>query len=271
MAARVFIDTGDEVEASEEQGVLTSYKRTITVVDCEAAGGAALAAEAVAAMETYSSNEYSAFSRHTTHLHLYLVQRDVTQVSRQANGKTTVKIRLGWIHESKLENQFIFEGSVRMAQYEPMRDIYGTQIFVEHTFADDDEDYPGLTVKQGGTVKTEEPQRILTATGILAVDFPDEVQLYWANTLNATWWVGSEPGTWKCVRCDFKPYDTSAVIPKWLFTFAFQHSYLGYEPQITFMDKRTGQPPNGLVEGVGYKQIERHAFIDFRELFYVGT
>jgi len=266
--ATVRIDIGDEVHASEENGMLVSYKQAALVYGLTGVSGYALGAAAVAALEAFSS-AYDAFAAHTQHTNLLLVRRDVGQVTREITGAAVVKINLEWIHESRLENQFIFEGSVRMAQYETMKDIYGEQITVEHTFPDDDENYPGLLVTQGGTVKMEEPQILLTATGILTVDYPDRVQTRWANALNATWWVDGEPGTWKCIRVDFRPYDSANY--KWLFTFSFQRSYLGYEPQVTFIDKRTNKPPAGLVDGAGYKQIEAHTFIDFREIFNIGT
>ena len=266
----VTFDVGQTVTATENNGIIRGYKRVAKVTGLIGTGSG-IAGEAVNAVQAENPLFYSAFSRHEVYPFLVLTGREFVQKTNMADGTSHGEVRLSWIHESDLDNQFIFSGGSKAVQILTQRDRFGEPIVLQHTFLEDDEQFPGVTRTQGGDIKVDQSQMFLKATGVLEASFPDRIANYWFNSLNVNWWVSGAPGTWKCIVADYQPYDTSLSVPKWLFTFAFQFNPDGWDPSVTYIDSRTNKPPVGIVPGLGSKIIEYHDRIDFTEIFNVGV
>jgi len=166
---------------------------------------------------------------------------------------------------------FIFSGGTSLTQITTQNDIYGNQLYVQHTFPADDPDpnhFPGEVIYQGGDVPVMIPQTTLSAVGRLPVDYPDEISRYWVGSLNSTYWAGSAPYTWLCTRCDFVGKDLALNRQHWWeFTWEFQFNPQGWIPVVFFTDPVSGKPPQDLVPAYGYKNVEWYGYIDYNELF----
>jgi hypothetical protein len=166
-------------------------------------------------------------------------------------------------------NAPLFRGSASLQQRSTQLDYYGSQITVEHTYPSDDPDYPDETKTQGATASVLLPQARLTADMKIAVWYPDYVVYNWLGTINAAVWRAASPYTWLCTGVDFEQADTEQSAPVYDFAFEFMYSNDGWDPQVIFIDQRTGKPPPNLVAGVGYKTVYWYHPFDYNWLFPV--
>ena len=165
-------------------------------------------------------------------------------------------------------NSFTFSGGTSLSSAQTQLDKYGNQIAVAHQWPADDPDYPSEIQYQGLDLNVLMPQTTLSASGQLPVDYPDLLCRLWVGSMNATPWAGAAAYQWMCTRCDFKGLDTGIGRQRrWLFTFEFQHSLVGWIPQTFFVDSRTGKPPPMLIPGIGYKSVDWYGMLDFHYLF----
>jgi len=137
----------------------------------------------------------------------------------------------------------------------------GNQITVSHTWPDTDDDWPGETVTQSGEISIYEAQKTFTIEGIKMTSRPVGIANRIVGKVNASWWANGAPRTWMCTACNWKPYDIDTA--RCYMTFEFQHNVDSWDPDVYFIDSRTGNPPADLVEDVGYKKIEYHDSVSF--------
>ncbi len=156
------------------------------------------------------------------------------------------------------------EVSTTIAQTTSNLDIDGNTVELQHTYPDDDPNFPGETIKQGGEFSVFQAQSELKIPGIKHTSTPWLLERTIKNTTNRSAWQGGEPGTWMCTSIERKLADVSG--PRFFMTFVFQYNPDGWDPQIRFVDSVTGKPPTGLVDGVGYKTVRKYQQVDFEAI-----
>lgn len=153
------------------------------------------------------------------------------------------------------------------------KDKDGNTVFTEFTFPDDDPDFGAgsdrHTQQQGGEFPFFQPQFTLKYRGIKSVLFPALITQAIMGKINLNAWAGGEAGTWMCTGSTWKPHNIGSIPNQFLFSFEFQYNSDGWNPTIIFKDERTGAPPPGLIEGTGYKTVEKHVALDFETI--IGT
>jgi len=141
-------------------------------------------------------------------------------------------------------------------------DANGDTITVEHTYPSDDPDFPDETKVQGGEITYFEVQKTIRMRGFRTIARPWLIVSQIQNKLNKNPWNGGAARTWLCTNA------TSTILNRagdgtYEMTFEFQYNPDGWDPTVVFIDERTGKPAVGLVEGTGYKQIQRLDEINF--------
>lgn len=145
-------------------------------------------------------------------------------------------------------------------------------ILVSHTYPEDDPDYAGQTLTQSGEISTYVPQRTYTIEGILANDNPWSALSALIGCVNDRVWLSGDPYTWMCmeVSTEMREYGAAGSEYGWhggnskhFVTLNFQHNPDTWNTSAVFIDDRTNRPPQGLVEGVGYKPIMHATAINF--------
>lgn len=153
----------------------------------------------------------------------------------------------------------------------------GKPITVKHTFPDGtnshqdedgvtlaaDRDFAGQTIEQGGQVNVFTPQETTTFRGLYPTSAPAYIRRQMRRTVNRYTWNGRPSGTWLCTKADYEYRDIEASPPIVEFVFEFQENPEGWDPDVIYVDQRTGKPPPGLVEGVGFKTLEVYQRRDF--------
>ena len=84
--------------------------------------------------------------------------------------------------------------------------------------------------------------------------------------MNSEPWAGGGVFTWIVTAVNYIPWDLSASPIEWLFNFEFQNDVAGWRPEIIYTDSRTGNPPDGIVAGVGRKFVVWFPSRDYRTL-----
>jgi len=160
-------------------------------------------------------------------------------------------------------------------------DLRGKPIEVAYTYPDGtatykdaagntlakDEELAGKTEKQVASVKLFQPMRRIEITGIREEDSPAYTKRKCFLHTNYNTWLGGDQGTWLCVRADYEPYDIDSTPKKYKWVFEFEYNREGWNPSASFIDKRTGQPPSGLVGGTGSIDLEYYKMEPFDIVF----
>ena len=144
-------------------------------------------------------------------------------------------------------------------------DADGKQITVSHTFITDPEHgRAGLTFTQAGTVQIQTWQQGVRFSRRES-DNPAELQGVYGNKLNATRWNGYDERSVMCIGIDGATTDGGVT---WQVNYAFAlDPYQGWKKDVLFSDdKRNGDPPTGLITGIGYKSVDVYPVVDFSPL-----
>lgn len=137
------------------------------------------------------------------------------------------------------------------------------QITVEHTFPNDDPDFPGQTITQGGEVSVYVPEANFAFEAFINVSNPWGTVAAVLGKINNGLFLSQPAYTWMCTEVMF-----NIVKPgRYKFKFEFQLNLDTWDPEAIFIDQRTGRPPPGLVPGVGYKQLPYNARANFPAMF----
>ena len=134
-----------------------------------------------------------------------------------------------------------------------------TEITVEHTYPSDDPDYANRTITQSGVITVMMPGRTMTVQGLKNLLSPWVLAENLIGSVNKKTWLGQPPHTWMCTEVMWEFRDEG----NYFMEFQFQHDPDTWNPTVVFIDDRTGRPPEGLVEGTGYKNIRYHREVDF--------
>lgn len=254
----VSIDRVDVMALEEVDGVVKSLQRRMRVsglsdTDFEVLYSALDEAGVPAADSTLPGR-----------LGLVVKRRSVKLLPREQS-KCDVDIFYEKLQESV--SNFVFSGGSSLKHLVTQNDRNGAQIILSHTFPAGDPDFPNETRSQGGEVNVLYPQTGITATGLLAVDFPHFITAQWIGFRNATTWAGGSAGTWLITGARFTPHDLSAEPKQWIFEFEFSADTTGWQPETVYIDERTGKPPPNIVEGVGTTVVDWYPTRDYSELF----
>lgn len=179
------------------------------------------------------------------------------------------------------DNEFTVSGGTGLVQKRTAYDRLGNQITVEHTFPDDDPDYPGDTygaVVQGAEVDVLSPQGTLVFEGLIRTSYPHYISAQINGSLNSTYWAGGLAGTWMCTDVRFSlftPPQTNFAStfdlfsPRWRFTFEFLWDPDGHVQYAKYVDERKGRPAPDLVAGDGIVPVIWHPYFNFHTLYSV--
>ena len=93
----------------------------------------------------------------------------------------------------------------------------------------------------------------------------------YANKVNSESFLGISPGFWFCPGVSWESEDlTEDEIPTWRVSFQFRlrdGDITPWDPRVVYIDPETGQPPTGLVDGIGFKIVPWYLSIDFNNIF----
>lgn len=120
---------------------------------------------------------------------------------------------------------------------------------------DKDEKYGGETKTQTGEVTYLRPEDTIFGEGYINTDTPWEIKTAFKGRVNREAWQGYAARTLLCTVCDYEAYALYGSTLRFKFTFEFQENPDGWDETAVFIDHRTGKPPLGLVENIGYKTI----------------
>lgn len=185
---------------------------------------------------------------------------------------TKVEIKCEYKTVADYENSFIFSGGTSLSQVQTDVDYYGNPIQLSYT-------YPanyyipalaGETISERMNETVFVPRTVLTATGSLYVNYPDEISQGWAWHVNSTAWANKPAGYWLCTSCDFTARDVGLGRPHlWKFTWTFELEPRdpGWPVVAKIRDPNTGNIPFDAVQGTGVKNVTWYPSRDFNELF----
>lgn len=149
-------------------------------------------------------------------------------------------------------------GGTNTVEIETQVDRDGEAIIVEHEGR-----------KQGGVIHPTESQDALNYERIEQSAAPGTITRAYVNRLNDLPWQADPRGMWKCIDITFEPENMKTTPhPSWRYKYAFQRTTdeAGWQPQACYIDPETGQPPAGLVEGIGYLTVPWYLYVDFNQL-----
>ena len=260
MATVTLDSTPEELELVEEDGAVTRMRRRLLVTGLTSGNYQA----AKEALDTIGVPAFNTTPVGVTNLRL---TRRSARILKDSPSKAYVELDYTPIGSN--DTGFVFHGSSSLRQLTTQNDLYGRAITVSHTFPSGDPDWPNETITQGAEATVLYPQHTLTATGILARDYPISVGARWEGCVNARRWADGPAGRWLCESVSYEPHDMSATPKTWRYTFSFAYDGNGWQPPVIFRDSRDGKPPPNLVAGVGTKTAQCYQYIDFNDLFPV--
>lgn len=255
-----YVDRTDTLQASERDGVVTKVVRRARVVGLTDDDYAVLfTALSVAGVPAAGSTLTGAPN-------LVLVERNVQVVD---GDRSTVDVELVYEHVlNKGQNlnspplgYLLAEVRGSVNEQESNLDGSGFPVTVQHAYPSDDPDFPSKTKVQGGSIKFFQAQATKVVQGIRATNYPWLLQQHLLGAINELPWSGGNSYEWLCTGASWRPYDGSSS--KYEFVFEFQHNPETWNPTVVYIDERTGKPPQGLLDNVGYKTVVKHRVVDF--------
>jgi hypothetical protein len=138
----------------------------------------------------------------------------------------------------------------------------GNTITVSHTYPNDDANFPGDTKTQAGEINYFAAHRTMTVTGLKTTSRPWVMAAKMVGAVNSGSWAGGAAHEWMCTGLRWTIHTIGPPV-FYSISFEFQHNPDSWNPTVVFIDERTGKPPIGLVEDVGYKTIRKHREISF--------
>lgn len=263
-----------EFNAKEEGGAIVSMRRKYIVQDLTSTTSAAI-------QEALNCPDIPQAGTQATNYPGLMVVRREAEIDPNDNKRCYVIVDYERIQRavfSREDFQFRVTGGTELAGRRTAFDSYGNQLYVQHTFPSDDEDWPNELKTQGAEVDVLVPQSTLKFDGILRTSYPHYISAAWVWHLNLYPWAGALPSAWLCTAANYElhqPANPNVVntldfsMPQWRFSFEFLFDQEGQQPAYRFMDRRWDTPPPNLVAGVGIKTAEIYPYRDFNELFPV--
>ena len=140
-------------------------------------------------------------------------------------------------------------------QVTTQKDAAGSEIIVTHRGR-----------PQMGEVSVLESEPGIAIELVVTTFTPTAIVTTWTNAVNsADWHDPGDAGHYLCRSVSHRPLNTSAAKPsrKYIFGFEFIYNTVPWQPDVFWRDPIEGRPPEGLVDGVGWKTIPWHRAIDF--------
>lgn len=158
------------------------------------------------------------------------------------------------------QSGFDVSAGVRLLERIDQFDKEGTQVTVEWK-----EGVPEPI--QGGEFTALIPVATITYEWVEQVEKPGAYLKGWIGKTNSDNWEDGEAGTWMALDAAVQLVDETASPRKWRFSMEFAHDPDGWNPQVIYIDERTGRPPKGLEADVGYKTVEKYEQRNFGGTF----
>lgn len=270
MAIHVKLDPKDKLSSSERNGTITEVHR----------------AAIVTGLKDYAS-DWNVMSIAMTHpdvpqygnrlsnnpnsqvFTLVVVDRDINMVDEDCAVIDLVYKNAYQIDamEDRFDSPFlgIIGGEVRCNVQQVYSNLAadGSQVVVEHTYPEDDANFPGETKRQGGEFTYFTAQRSFAVHGIKQTNAPWAIANNINGRVNYYPFSGEAPRTWLCVGASWKPESLHNGLARYYMRFEFQHNLDTWDPTVVFIDPVENKPPPDLVAGVGYKTIQKIPAVDF--------
>lgn len=205
------------------------------------------------------------------HPNLVLVRRTPRLVD---GDNRTVDIDLEYVAKADSQRDFVFSGSWSLKSYQTQKTPIGAPLAVSYTYPADyqlNSELQGQTVTQGVDLNVNIPVFELSATGIIAVDYPHYEARSWVMHLNSTPWAGGQIGRWLCTNVEFKLHNADLDPHEYMFTFSFQYDPMGWQPEYVFIDPNTGRPPADVIYNIGRKRLLWYPYRDYNRQFTIDV
>lgn len=275
--AQVKIDHIETLQMREKWGTIVSVRRMAIVVGLSGVDWSVM----YDVLDQAGLPKYGDYLDSDRGSHLALTDRDVRMVD-----KDKAEVDLTYGHFNDRGQRLFYEhgtvidrniaGRMQASVVQKRTNLYreggvGAEqlITVQHTYPASDPDYGGQTLTQTGEVDVSLPQKTFMVEGIKETYQPWNISDALVSGVNDSIWLGKPAHTWMCTEATWEYRDQG----KYFMTFTFQNDADTWNPTAVFIDDRTDRPPEGLVEGVGYKYIRYHKEVNFvRELgfFVIG-
>lgn len=271
--ATVQLDRIEFLSASEKYGVLQSLSRRAHISGLEKTGGG-VPDDYTILLRALEEAGLPAAGTLLEGTALVLTERKPTVVDKD-------KVEVDLQYELALnEGQNLDDppyglvlGEIRtnLQQVKSNKDEVGALIVVEHTYPAEDPEFGGETKQQTGEIDDTVPQKTFTLSGVKETTTPWLIANAIIGKVNSVNFGTNGTREWLCTSAGWKWYgmEMPGNVHKYLMTFEFQHNPDGWDAVAVFIDSRTGKPPAGLVEGVGYKSIQKKEAVDFAAIIGV--
>jgi len=160
----------------------------------------------------------------------------------------------------------VVRASARVQQTKTNKDIFGDTISLSHTYPSSDKGRPGETFTQGGEVDYFRVMRSFVVEGVRVTNNAWLIANSIIGKINQTAWSGGEIHEWMCVGVEWSLIQLAGASSRYTFRFELQHNPDTWNPQVVFIDDRTGKPPTGLIQDVGFKTVRILAEADFESV-----
>lgn len=264
--ATALMDLVKTLEAKERHGAITYLVRQVRVVGLTDADYSVLFSALTAAGVPAPGSLLIGVAA----ANLVLTERNVNLVDED---KSTVDVHLIYEHvlnegqnlTTPLNSLICGEVLATLNEVDSNVDLFGYPIVVQHTYPGTDEVFPDQTKIQGGVVKFFQAQITQTFEGIRTTNNPWVLARTVAGSVNKVSWLGGAPAQWMCTKCSWRVHDFKDPI-RFHFSFEFQFNPDTWDPEVFFIDERTGKPPKDLIPGTGSKRVPKHPRQDFERI-----
>lgn len=255
----------DKACSVKEEAGLVIELQTVYLATGITAGAATVSArflEVGAALDTAGLTVYSSTAEYTN---LRLMSRSVEFHDGEPD-KAWVTLNYKALGFGGFNNigSLVVRGGGSLQQVNTNFDIYGNQIVVEHTYADDDEgSFAGLTKTVTAEVQQLFPQIELVYEGVMQLAAPILFQQSYQGFVNSSWWNGGARNTWLCTNVEFDQHNTALLTPSYRVMMSFQYDSSTWNPLAIYKDPETNKPPIDIVDGVGVINVYTQPETDF--------
>lgn len=257
-APNVTIDILEGARWVEEPGGVKEISRLALASGFQPGGGLGGVGEIIIALALNHTDMPKRGDEHPIETGLVLANRFAIV---RDTGVVQVELRYkvpGLIDQPPPGEPWTLRGGASLEEIETQIDRDGNQITVSHN-----------DKTQGGVIRPLMPRRELHAEWTNQSMFPGALVDAYVGKTNLSEWQGGPPGTWLCTELTFDPANVDKTPVLYRFNGSFRQKDddgSGHNPQVVFIDPETGQPPTGLVAGVGFKTIPWYLFAEFNAL-----
>lgn len=268
MAASVIIDWKDGgARFVEQDGAAMEFSRTCFVTGLTAGSGSGtLTSRILEAKTALDSAGFAIGATTTMDANLRVSSRDIA-MHPEDNSKVIATINYKAFKDTIPPlGSWLPKLSGSLNQIQTAKDLNGFPITLAHTFPDDDPNWHGQTVEQGAKVNQFRPLAEITYVGLLKVSSIFNTKIKYLGKTNSSTWNYGGPGRWLCTNFTAELFDKGTTPDTWLCEVTFQADGFLWTQTAVFVDPATGKEPEGLVSGVGIKNIVTQFGVDFNEL-----